>query len=103
MQGAQVVAQMPQVAPVADVLMQNAGWRPPTPAGMDPNIPMPQGTGQGGVAPVAPQHVQAGAAMDMGAGDTSPLTPANPVEPVSPMVGQNQGIETMRSDSTTPL
>ncbi len=88
MQGAQVVAQMPQVAPVADTLMQNAGWRPPTPAGMDPNIPVPQVAGQG-VAGEVP----------MAAGDTSPLTPANPAEPVSPMVGQNQGIETVRSDS----
>jgi hypothetical protein len=92
MQGAQVVAQMPQVAPVADVLMANAGWRPPTPAGMDPNIPQPQGV------PAVPA-VPPGNTGNVGQGDTSPLTPANPAEPVSPMVGQNQGIETVRSDS----
>lgn len=85
MQGAQVVASMPQVAPVADVLMQNAGWTPPTPAGQDPNIPAPQGL----PAPV----------VDMAAGDTSPNTPAAPMEPGSPMEGQNRGIETMRADS----
>ena len=85
MQGAQVVASMPQVAPVADVLMQNAGWTPPTPAGQDPNIPQPQGL-------PAP-------AVDMAAGDTSPNTPAAPMEPGSPMEGQNRGIETMRADS----
>ena len=85
MQGAQVVAQMPQVAPVADVLMQNAGWRPPTPAGMDPNIPQPA-TVQ---TPV----------VDMSAGDTSPQTPA---EPSSPMQGQNAGINTVREDSIRP-
>lgn len=85
MQGAQVVASMPQVAPVADVLMQNAGWTAPNPAGQDPNIPQPQGV------PMAP--------IDMAAGDTSPNTPAAPMEPASPMEGQNHGIETMRADS----
>lgn len=85
MQGAQVVASMPQVAPVADVLMQNAGWTPPTPAGQDPNIPAPQGVA---LPPV-----------DMAAGDTSPNTPAAPEQPGSPMDGQNRGIETMRADS----
>lgn len=85
MQGAQVVAQMPQVAPVADVLMQNAGWRPPTPAGMDPNIPQP--------AVVQPT------VMNMAVGDTSPQTPA---EPSSPMHGQNAGINTVREDSIRP-
>lgn len=105
MQGAQVVAQMPQVAPVADVLMQNAGWRPPTPAGVDPNIPQPAMQ-----HPEMPGEMETGEAPDgdgmtgmhpgnMAQGDTSPLTPANPVAPASPMVGQNRGIETMRSDS----
>ena len=86
MQGAQVVAQMPQVAPVADVLMANAGWRPPTPAGVDPNIPQPS------------LQTQAIDAVPMAQGDTSPLTPANPMTANSPMVGANQGMETMRQD-----
>jgi hypothetical protein len=105
MQGAQIVAQMPQVAPVADVLLANAGWRAPNPLGQDPNIPQP-----------AMQHAEMPGEMETGEapdgdgmtgmhpgnmaqGDTSPLTPANPVAPASPMVGQNRGIETMRSDS----
>jgi hypothetical protein len=105
MQAGQVIATMPQVAPIADVVMQNAGWRPPTPAGQDPNIPQP-----------AMQHAEMPGEMETGEapdgdgmtgmhpgnmaqGDTSPLTPANPVAPASPMVGQNRGIETMRSDS----
>jgi hypothetical protein len=106
MQGAQVVAQMPQVAPVADVLMANAGWRPPTPAGMDPNIPVPPGQIVSGPAEELQEGAEHGAdeeareVQPLAAGDTSPLTPANPAEPVSPMVGQNQGIETVRSDST---
>lgn len=36
MQAGQVVASMPTVAPVADVIMKNAGWQQPNPAGADP-------------------------------------------------------------------
>ena len=83
MQAAQTVAQLPMVAPIADVLLQNAGWQAPTPSGMDPDIPAPE------VAmPVQP---------DMAApGDTSPQTPA---DPMSAAQGVNQGINTMREDS----
>ena len=42
MQAAQVIATMPQVAPVADVVMQGAGYQAPNPAGVDPNFPQPQ-------------------------------------------------------------
>jgi len=79
-QAGQLIAQMPQIAPVADVVLQNAGWRPPTPAGVDPNLPMPD------VA--VPQGV-------VNPGDTSPQTPS---DPGSPMIGQNGGINTMRSE-----
>lgn len=80
-QAGQLIAQIPSIAPVADVVLQNAGWRPPTPAGVDPNLPMPD------VA--VPQGVV------VNPGDTSPQTPANPD---SPMVGENMGINTMRAD-----
>ena len=85
MQAAQTVAQLPMVAPIADVLLQNAGWQAPTPKGMDPNIPQPS---------VAMPEQPAMAVP----GDTSPQTPANPM---SPAQGVNQGINTMREDSTT--
>ena len=85
MQAAQTVAQIPQVAPIADVLLQNAGWQAPTPAGMDPNIPQPSVAMPDQPAMAVP-------------GDTSPQTPANPM---SPAQGVNQGINTMREDSTT--
>ena len=42
MQAAQVIATMPQVAPVADVVMQGAGYQAPNPAGVDPNFPQAQ-------------------------------------------------------------
>ena len=83
MQAAQTVAQLPQVAPIADVLLQNAGWQAPNPGGMDPQIPQPE-TAMPEQAPmVAP-------------GDTSPQTPA---DPMSAAQGVNQGIHTMREDS----
>lgn len=87
MQAGQVVATMPQVAPIADKLMEAAGYQVPNPKGVDPNFPIPD------QAAAIPAQDNA-----MGApGDTSPLTPANPV---SPFVGANKGMDTMRSDST---
>lgn len=82
-QAGQLIAQMPQIAPVADVVLQNAGWRPPTPAGVDPNLPQPDiAVPQGVVNP----------------GDTSPQTPSDPTSPASPMQGENGGINTMRNE-----
>lgn len=42
MQAAQVIATVPQVAPVADVVMQGAGYQRPNPMGVDPNFPQPE-------------------------------------------------------------
>lgn len=80
MQAGQVVASMPQVAPIADELMKAAGYQRPNPGGVDPNFPQPN------VAAPMPQIPQ----------NTDPLTPAHPT---SPFVGEGKGIETMRSDS----
>lgn len=40
MQGGAQVAQMPMIAPIADVIMQGAGYQKPTPGGDDPNFPV---------------------------------------------------------------
>lgn len=81
MQAGQVVASMPQVAPVADEILKGAGYQP-IPGGVDPNI----------VAPAAPMLSED--AMLTGApGDTSPNTP------MSPEAGAMDGIETMEADS----
>lgn len=45
MQAGQVIATMPQVAPVADAVMQGAGYQRPNPIGVDPNFPQPQVAG----------------------------------------------------------
>jgi hypothetical protein len=71
MQAAQVIATMPQVAPVADVVMQGAGYQRPNPAGVDPNFPQPQIPGVPAPAvhentspefPPIPQHAGTGMA-----------------------------------------
>ncbi len=44
MQGGAQVAQMPMIAPIADAIMQGAGYQRPTPGGDDPNFPVPEQT-----------------------------------------------------------
>ena len=41
MQSGVQIAQMPQIAPIADVVMQGAGYQKPNPLGDDPNFPSP--------------------------------------------------------------
>lgn len=41
MQGGAQVAQMPMIAPIADAIMQGAGYQRPSPGGDDPNFPVP--------------------------------------------------------------
>lgn len=77
MQGAQVVATMPAVAPIADEIMKGAGYQDPNPAGVDPNFPVPP-------AAMAPQ-------IDFPT-NTSPMLPA------TAGVGEMAGIETQRPD-----
>ena len=71
--GAQI-AQMPMIAPVADAVLQMAGYQTPNPVGVDPNLP---------IAEVAAPPV----AVDQ---NTSPQFPPVPQQPESAV----QGIET---------
>lgn len=80
MQAGEKIAMVPQIAPIADIVMQQSGWRQPTPGGDDPNFPQPQ------IAPPQPMPPQ---------GDTSPLTPMNPE---SAFEGEQQGMDTLRAD-----
>jgi hypothetical protein len=102
-QAAEVISAVPQVAPVADQLMVAAGYQPPNPAGVDPNLPQPAGEGAIGVEDV--KNRRTGMTFTPGApggpapGDTSPTTPAAPPQPARPGVGAAHGIETMRADS----
>ncbi|WP_206198524.1 portal protein [Zoogloea dura] len=91
MQGGAQVAQMPMIAPIADAIMQGAGYQRPAGGGQDPNFPQPEQTaamnikspyiqGQGPAADVAPPVRE----------NTSPSFPPVPSRGGSPM----QGIET---------
>ncbi|THF55924.1 portal protein [Pseudothauera rhizosphaerae] len=79
-QTAQVIAANPSIAPVADVVLQNEGFRP-DPTGIDPNLPVP-------AEPLMNEQDYISGAP----GDTSPDTPAGPA------VGALDGIETMEAD-----
>ena len=85
MQAGAQIAQMPQIAPIADVVMQGAGYQPPNPMGVDPNFPQP-------AAPVAAQ-----AAPEVQQ-NTSPAFPPVPDNGTSPM----QGIETPATADNLP-
>ena len=87
MQGGAQIAQMPQIAPIADSIMMSAGYQAPTPAGVDPNFPIPQG-----VPPVQP------GAMTGVQQNTSPQFPPVPQQAESPM----QGIETDQVTDNLP-
>jgi len=86
MQGGAQVAQMPQIAPIADAIMQSAGYKKPSPGGDDPNyptgpVPIPV---QPGPAPLRPGVQQ----------NTSPTFPPVPQAP-------EQGMEGIETPTTT--
>ena len=91
MQAAAQVAQLPQIAPVADAVMMSAGYKAPTPMGDDPNYPQPQG-----IAP--PSAPAAPGAMPGVQQNTSPTFPPVPQQAESPM----QGIETDQVTDNLP-
>lgn len=85
MQAGEKIAMNPLIAPIGDIVMKQAGWQAPNPVGQDPNIPAPE---------------QAQIVQDPGGipGDTDPLTPQPPMQPQSPSIGAEEGIETLRAD-----
>ncbi|MFG0381091.1 hypothetical protein ACF8C6_09020 [Pseudomonas sp. zbq_18] len=86
MQAGAQVAQMPMIAPIADEVMQGAGWQRPNPAGDDPNFPTPQ---------AAPLAVDPAVGVQA---NTSPTYPPVPQQAGSPM----QGIETPNPGDNLP-
>lgn len=83
MQAGAQVAQIPQIAPVADEIMKSAGYRVPNPMGQDPNYP----TAAMPVAPVGSEQ------LPQVQQNTSPAMPPVPQQAPSPM----KGIETPRT------
>jgi len=84
MQAAQAIAAVPEIAPIADAVMQSAGYQQPNPAGVDPNFPMP-GEAEMGYA----------ADKDVFGTNTSPMLPD---PPDSGLEGAQGGIETIEQD-----
>ena len=95
MQAAEVIASVPAVAPVADMVMKVAGYVPPIPEGIDPNFPQAQAPVSGPAA-IAQAVGAVGQVMPgQPGGNTDPMGPANAP---SPNVGAMHGIETQRAD-----
>lgn len=101
MQAGAQIAQMPMIAPIADAVMQGAGYQRPNPMGDDPNFPVAdqtaamnikspyiQGQGAEGVDPALADVNQ----------NTSPTYPPVPDDGATPM----QGIETPRTTDNLP-
>lgn len=110
MQAGEIIAAVPQIAPVADKVMQAAGYQSPVPAGVDPNYPTASAIDTQGVQSIDPvKNPKTGIGFMpgvAGGGDTSPNTPMNPAAPASPEsagTGAMKGIETMRPDSIDRL
>ena len=93
MQGGAQIAQMPQIAPIADEIMMSAGYQRPDPYGVDPNYLAPDMPAQplpGDMAGEFPEGVQQ---------NTSPMYPPVPQDGGSPM----RGIETPDITDNMPV
>jgi hypothetical protein len=95
MQAGEVIAAIPAVAPIADKVMEAAGYQAPA-GGQDPNFPQPiQAAPEIGVNDIKDRRT--GTQFTPGAaGDTTPMTPA---APATPGEGEMRGIETREADS----
>ena len=92
MQAGAQVAQMPMIAPVADAIMQSAGYQKPNPGGDDPNFPTAQT--QAAVQMKDPYLQGQGRPGEDGLPEVRENTsPAFPPVPQQPGTGM-QGIET---------
>ncbi len=91
-QTAAAIAMNPALAPVTDVVVEAAGYRPPQPGGIDPNLEAagaaPPVLDTAGIPPVQE--------------NTSPGQPPVPQMPVSPEQGVSAGIETLRTSDNLP-
>ncbi|VUZ24103.1 Uncharacterised protein [uncultured Comamonas sp.] len=76
MQSGAQVAQMPMIAPIADAIMQGAGYKKPNPGGDDPDFPVPTGVPMPPPVPAGP--APAGAELCEVQTNTSPAFPPVP-------------------------
>ena len=84
MQAAGQIVMSPGIAPIADVIMQGAGYQRPNPMGIDPNFPVPANP----IVPQAPAGNAGALANPMAVHqNTSPEFPPVPQQAASPMAG----------------
>lgn len=86
MQAGGQVAQMPMIAPVADKVMEAAGYQKPNPAGVDPNFPVAE---QAAAVQMKDPYIQGEGRPEFMAvnENTSPAFPPVPDDGGSPMTG----------------
>lgn len=104
MQAGAQIAQMPMIAPIADTIMQGAGYQRPNPMGDDPDFPAPQ---QAAATDIRNPYVQ-GEGAQLGSEQIAELAQVNqntsPQFPPVPSDGQSamQGIETADTADNLP-
>lgn len=96
MQAGAQVAQMPQIAPIADVVMQGAGYQRPNPMGHDPNFPTAEQTA---ARDVRSPYLEGEGAQLGSEGLAEVQQNTSPMNPPVPQQGSTgmQGIETQRT------
>ena len=104
MQAGAQIAQMPMIAPIADTIMQGAGYQRPNPMGDDPDYPTPQ---QAAATDIRNPYVQ-GEGAQLGSEQIAELAQVNqntsPQFPPVPSEGDTamQGIETADTADNLP-
>lgn len=104
MQAGAQIAQMPMIAPIADTIMQGAGYQRPNPMGDDPDFPTPQ---QAAATDIRNPYVQ-GEGAQLGSEQIAELAQVNqntsPQFPPIPSEGDTamQGIETTDTADNLP-
>jgi len=89
-QTAESISLAPQVAPIADKVLEAQGYTVPDPRGVDPGLPF-NAADAAGVSPAAAEALQTGPVEVPESGNTSPMFPAVADSP-------RQGIETEQND-----
>ena len=89
-QTAESISLAPQVAPIADKVLEAQGYTVPNPPGVDPGLPF-NAASAAGVSPAAAEALQTGPVDVPESGNTSPMFPAVADSP-------RQGIETEEID-----
>ena len=101
MQAGEKIAMVPQIAPIADVVMQGAGYQRPNPIGDDPNFPTPTQTA---ASDIRSPYIQ-GEGAELGSEGIAEVqqntSPMNPPVPQQGSTGM-QGIETPRTNDNIP-